>query len=297
VESWLDTHLFKGQETWQNNVRYAQYFAGEADSCLPYASSYVPNGTPSYYLDSACTPKGESPEVVSGTPYMLELHWWADAPTDKPYKVSVQLIQGEDTVIAQHDSEPAGGSRPTTTWQHDELIRDRHAVLVPIGTIPGQKRVQVVMYDAATGERVSPEFALDMSVTLPESNPPLELLPMDAIIDQRMGGADLLGYSQYKKDFGHAPETPLAPGDTLRLTLFWQAPNPLPENWQPDQQVTLRLGGTEVTAPLANVEYATELWQPGQIVRGEFDLPYDGTSNRVTLSTGDETIRLEAFPH
>ena len=136
-----------------------------------------------------------------------------------------------------------------------------------------------------------------MRVTLPAANPPIEMLPMDAIVDKRMNGVTLLGYSQYKKDFGHAPETPLQLGDTVRLSLYWQAPNPLPEGWVPNQQVTLSLGGATFTVPLAGIEYPTEMWQPGQIVRGDFDLPFDGSSTRVRITVGDEVVRLVPLPH
>jgi len=301
VTDWLDNNLFKGQESWQNNVRYVQYFVDEARACTPLAlQATTPDGASVLALESVCLTSDGVPEVTAGNPYMVQFMWSADSPLTRSYKVSVQIVQGEGTVIAQHDGEPAGGSRPTIDWQPGESVQDRHAVLIPIGTIPGDKSVRVVVYDAENGVplRFGNEDHLDlaMRVTLPAANPPIEMLPMDAIVNQRMDGVTLLGYSQYRKDFGHAPETPLQPGDTVRLTLFWQAPNPLPEGWQPDQQVTISLGNATTSAPLAGVDYPTEMWQPGQIVRGEFDLLYDGSARQIRVAVGDDVVRLGALP-
>jgi hypothetical protein len=301
VTTWLDTHLFKGRESWQNNVRYAQYFVDEARACEPLQlQGTTPEGAAVLSLESLCLTTDALPEVMAGEPYMVQFEWLADAPLEERYKVSVQIIEGDSTVIAQHDGEPAGGSMPTTDWQTGEVVQDRHAVLIPIGTIPGDKSVRVIVYDAESGEPLrfgnEPYIQRSMRVTLPTSNPPIEMLPMDAIVNQRMDGVTLLGYTQYKKDFGHAPETPLQTGDTLRLALFWQAPNPLPEGWQPNQQVTISLGDATITTPLAGVDYPTEMWQPGQIVRGDFDVPVDSPANRVRVVVGDDAVRLRPLP-
>lgn len=301
VTGWLDNNLFKGQESWQNNVRYAQYFVDDAHACTPMAlQATTPEDTPVLTLGSICLTSDGVVEVSAGDPYMVQFVWMTDHPLERRYKVSVQIIQGEETVIAQHDGEPAGGSRPTTSWQPGESVQDRHAVLIPIGSIPGDKRVRVVVYDAESGTPLrfgnDDHVELAMRVTLPAANPPIEMLPMDAIVDKRMNGVTLLGYSQYKKDFGHAPETPLQLGDTVRLSLYWQAPNPLPEGWVPNQQVTLSLGGATFTVPLAGIEYPTEMWQPGQIVRGDFDLQYDGRSAQIRVAVGDDVERLAPLP-
>lgn len=300
VVNWLDTHLFKGQESWQNNVRYAQYFVDEATVCSEQTQSATASNGETLQLASICLTAEGVPEVAAGDPYMVQLAWITSTGLSRNYKVSVQMIEGESTVIAQHDSEPAGGSRPTTTWQPGEVVEDRHAVLIPIGAIPGEKRVRVVVYDAKSGEALRfgdvDHLTLALRVTLPAANPPIAMLPMDAIVDKRMDGVTLLGYSQYKKDFGHAPDTPIVPGDTVRLTLFWQAPNPLPEGWQSNQMVTLMLGDVTLAMPLAGTEYPTEMWQPGQIVRGEFDLRFDGSARQVRVAVGDDAVRLAPLP-
>jgi hypothetical protein len=111
-------------------------------------------------------------------------------------------------------------------------------------------------------------------------------------LDLPAGPLLLRGYDAYRKDFAHAPETPLRPGDTVRAVLYWQAPDPLPPDWPADLTVTLRLGDQAVTGPLAAADYPTGAWQPGELVRAQFDIGYDGSGAQLQAEVGGETITL-----
>ena len=115
-------------------------------------------------------------------------------------------------------------------------------------------------------------------------------------LDRQLGPVILAGYDAYRKDFAHAPETPLRPGDTAHFVLYWQAPDPLPANWPADLAVTLRLGDQVVTAPLAGAGYPTGKWTGGEIVRGQYDIPYDGTGTRVQLEVAGDSVELAPLP-
>src|SRR5262249_6727436 len=52
-----------------------------------------------------------------GDVVQVRLEWTTDAPLNKRYKVFVQLLDAGGVLVAQRDSEPVGGSQPTTTWQ------------------------------------------------------------------------------------------------------------------------------------------------------------------------------------
>ena len=89
------------------------------------------------------------------------------------------------------------------------------------------------------------------------------------------GGITLLGHDRYKRGFGHAPDTPLDPGDRLHLTFYWQANVDPPRGLvvQPDPQRQRRWPSVaKLEAPLVSDTYPTTLWQEGDIVRGEHDL-------------------------
>ncbi len=100
-------------------------------------------------------------------PAPVTLVWRADEPASISYTVFVQLIAG-DRVVAQSDSVPAAGSRPTTGWRPGEYILDQHRVVFHNDAIPGEARLIVGMYDAATGERIQLPTGAD-AITLAEA--------------------------------------------------------------------------------------------------------------------------------
>jgi hypothetical protein len=52
------------------------------------------------------------------------------------------------------DTQPAGGTRATKTWQPGETVRDNIGVAISSGVPAGQYRVEVGMYDLLTLRRL-----------------------------------------------------------------------------------------------------------------------------------------------
>jgi hypothetical protein len=73
---------------------------------------------------------------------------------EKNYKVFAHLVDSDGRLVAQRDSEPAGGSRPTTTWLPNEAITDRVGLLLPPDLEPGEYGLLVGMYNPETLERL-----------------------------------------------------------------------------------------------------------------------------------------------
>ena len=84
----------------------------------------------------------------------MTLEWEARSDVRDDYKVFVHLLDGEGRVVAQRDSVPVGGSRPTATWRRGEEISDNYGVIVPGNTHQGRYRLAVGMYRPTTGERL-----------------------------------------------------------------------------------------------------------------------------------------------
>ena len=76
------------------------------------------------------------------------LVWSADATPARAYKVFLHLLDEAGNVVAQHDGEPAGGSRPMTTWAAGERVIDNHGVLLPSGLPSGDYTLRLGLYDA-----------------------------------------------------------------------------------------------------------------------------------------------------
>lgn len=97
--------------------------------------------------------------VERGSPLPVTLVWRAgENPPTRDLVVSVQLLDAAGHLIAQHDGPPAGGARPTTGWRPGEYLVDTHDLAfapdAAAGQATGPAKVQVVVYDPATGERL-----------------------------------------------------------------------------------------------------------------------------------------------
>lgn len=77
----------------------------------------------------------------------VSLTWRATGRLPKPYSVFVQLFDGRDEKVAQHDGTPADGARPTDQWRPGDVIVDRHGLVVPAAAQPPFALV-IGLYDA-----------------------------------------------------------------------------------------------------------------------------------------------------
>lgn len=103
--------------------------------------------------------------VTAGQPYTVTLTWQAGGATDVPLTVFTQVLNEAGQLVAQHDSQPAVGLRPTVDWQPDERIQDQHIIALPADLPAGRYRLIVGLYDAQTGQRVPagmPDNALEV---------------------------------------------------------------------------------------------------------------------------------------
>ena len=298
VENWLDQQAFKGAESWQGNLRFVIYTLPAHLTCEELEPA--PAFGPAIVLDQQCQP--ETPQQVSpGEAATVALHWHAVAQPPSSYKVSVQLLNERSQVVAQHDGLPAGGSRPSDAWQAGETVIDNHGLPIPAGTPPGEYRLIVALYDPASGIRLpvqeTDHYALGtVNVVRPQQAIPVEVVPIPRRVHRQLGPVSLVGYAAHAKDFSHAPDTPLKPGDIAHFTLFWQAPYPLPPGWPDDLTFSLSLGGQTLNVPLAGGAYPTGLWQAGELVRAEFDIAFDGVDAAPILHVGADSYKLSALP-
>lgn len=83
-------------------------------------------------------------------PDRVRLHWQALGPGQENYTVFVHALNGNDRIVAQNDSPPAGGARPTRGWAAGETILDDHPLALP----PGTRALAVGLYDGRTGQRL-----------------------------------------------------------------------------------------------------------------------------------------------
>ena len=101
-------------------------------------------------LGGVCTLIGadlDSQELTPGGKLRLTLLWRADQATERSFTVFTHLLDRDERIVAQHDSKPAKGMRPTQGWVPSEIIRDKHPLNIPPGTPPGEYLIKVGMYE------------------------------------------------------------------------------------------------------------------------------------------------------
>ena len=293
LESELARRAYKASEVWQGNLRFAIYTV--PDEALPptphetltaWTFGAPPVVTLSRVDLGAAT-------VTAGDILPLRLTWQAEQTLIDPYKVTLQLLDARDQVIAQRDIELGGSRQPNDPWTAGQEAADSLGVLVRPGTPPGRYRLIVAVYRPQDGSRLPTTVdgrAQDhielgeITVTRPAEPPAPITLGMQHPLAADFGPLELLGFDAYPRGFSHAPETPLAPGGVLQIALYWRA------RGAPTSRLLARLElgeGIVVTeGDAASADYPTTAWAAGEVVRGDHALwlPADLPPGRYPLS-------------
>ncbi len=155
LKSWLDRNLYPAGGTWREDTLFALY--------LPQANPRVDAET------SATWPAGPQLEGATytsaakpGGNVTIDLKWKATRSMDKNYVVFVHLYDASGRLVAQHDSQPQGGSRPTSTWSATRSVPDFHGLVLPRDAA-GPLSLRVGLYDPATGVRLPLADGRDMA--------------------------------------------------------------------------------------------------------------------------------------
>ncbi len=97
---------------------------------------------------------GFTRETGPGRELLVALEWQSLRPVDRDFQVFVHLLNEQGEKLAQRDGQPVLWLRPTSTWQPGERIVDRYGLLLPDDLPPGEYRIAVGLYDAASGQRL-----------------------------------------------------------------------------------------------------------------------------------------------
>ncbi len=94
--------------------------------------------------------------ITSHAAFSITLFWKARSTPNIGYTVFTHLLDEDGRVIAQDDSQPAQGQRPTTGWVAGEYIVDAHELRFNTQglTYNGAATLEIGLYDAASGRRV-----------------------------------------------------------------------------------------------------------------------------------------------
>ena len=89
----------------------------------------------------------------SGELLDIALYWQAHTNVSEAYHVFIHLIGEDEAIVAQVDSAPVHGFRPTVSWREGEVIKDEYAIAVGADVPPGNYQLWVGLYHPDTWER------------------------------------------------------------------------------------------------------------------------------------------------
>ncbi len=228
------------------------------------------------------------------------MYWQSlDTFTDD-YDVALRVVDAAGNLWGKQDRRPAGYNYPTMRWKKGEDLFGTYTVPLLAGAPAGNYFVQVTFYTRAdesgldvlapNGAPIGKTVKIGPIPVLPAEKPATFIsLNIQNTISQPIGPFTLLGY-QLGRDKASA-------GESIPLTLFWRADS------APAKDYTLRVQFGDVLSdplPLANAQFPTSQWRPGEIVRAQYSIAIPataspGTANlRVVLSDGS-VIDLSPF--
>jgi len=96
----------------------------------------------------------EEGEVEVGGRVQLTLYWRALTQMERDYTVFTHLIDEEGRIWAQKDSQPLGGTYPTSFWDAGEVVKDEYELVVDREAPSGEYHLVTGMYILDAGERL-----------------------------------------------------------------------------------------------------------------------------------------------
>lgn len=201
----------------------------------------------------------------------INLYWQALRRMKEDCTIYLKVLNDAYHVWGQQDSRPAWDGLPTNSWQEGQVVGDKREIEILPATPPGLYWVEVIVQDIHSGHSLKAEeggSVLLGPIEIPEQNPPpsIDALDIEQPLEAVWGGKiRLLGYNI---------ESGFRPGDNIHLTFFWQCLEPMEE----DYTVFVHLVDEEshILAqkdnPPVDGFYLTTKWEPGEIVRDQYDL-------------------------
>jgi 4-amino-4-deoxy-L-arabinose transferase-like glycosyltransferase len=221
----------------------------------------------------------------------VTLYWRALEPMSVDYTLALQLAApapGDTRTLINFNTWPGGGNLPTSAWRAGPVIVDRYHVPLPIDTGLTQAwKLQVLLYDAQTGER--------LPLTL-DAQPAGEALTLSTVRVKGTSVATLPDAARLAEPvtfdqaiiLTHAQAVEHAVG--VHVQLLWTSQKPL------SRDVTVFVhaydaGGKLITTgdgPPMEDNFPTSLWQNGDQVLDEhvLILPNGLSLNDVQIKVG-----------
>jgi len=216
----------------------------------------------------------EQEAVQPGQTLRLTLYWQALTRMQEDHSIFVHLVTPEEVIVAQTDTHPGLGNYPTSTWPEGVVVQDVYPVAIPITALaPSSLSIVVGAYDFGTmarllakspaGEPLGDSVILGQVALVPIQSSLGIPHPVHFELEDKIA---LVGFD--------LDRVAVSPGETIHLTLYWQALAPVSEDFTVFTHVVGdgdRIWAQQDSQPQGG-QAPTSSWVPGKLVVDEHDL-------------------------
>ena len=188
----------------------------------------------------------------------IRLAWLSRASVTTDYSIFLHLVDEAGLTIAQLDTVPGGGLRPTSGWEVGGVLWEEYAVAVPATAYtPNRAHWEVGLYDHRTEQRLPLLHPAGESYSFGHATLASEAGKIPNPLDVRFAdNISLVGYAFDRRVLG--------PGQEMTATFYWQARGAVAKSYTIfahilDEGLTMH-GGADVGA-----EPAIITWQPDTV--------------------------------
>lgn len=225
------------------------------------------------------------------------LFWRVRQALAQDVRVHTELVNAQGQIVAEADVVPAPPDFPTSAWRPGDLAQTRLSFVIPSSLPGGAYRLRVSLLDptdqplpARQGWRPWPSDTVDLGRVqvrdwpLETKVPPVQV-PVDAEIGAaRLRGVNIAGAAR--------------PGNTLKLTLVWQATARFDASYKVFVHLVDEQGKIRAQADGLPVggKRPTDGWRPNEVLLDEraLDLPADLPPGAYRLNVGLYRVDTEA---
>jgi hypothetical protein len=157
----------------------------------------------------------EHEAILAGEVVGLRLVWRALSPMEETYRLQI-TVQGEDKAIyGQNDFDLVSTDYPTTRWQPGEVLSDWYYLDTKEDSATGEAVLKLDLVDE-TGHSAL-EDSVEVAEIWVQSTTPSFDIPTQIRQQRTVNLGDQITL------LGHDVDRAVRPGETARVTLYWQA--------------------------------------------------------------------------
>ncbi len=232
----------------------------------------------------------ETTRAKPGETITFSLFWHTQKTMSQDFALFAHLIDAKEEIAANADVIPALGAYSTFLWKPDEIIPTHHQIKIPARTRPAKYRIEIGLTHILDGNRLEVLDARGNNVDSRVIVGAVKIAPATPLTDTP-SQSQLANFDQRIALLGYTlPTRSVKPGESVSLSLYWQARAELDRDYTVFVHV-LDAAGTIVAQSDHQPQggnYPTSIWDVGERVRDEFalNLPNDLANGKYQIKIG-----------